>query len=229
MSSVTSETRAWICDFWIAQMEKKSLACYDTTLQPQALGEAVSAVREQLKATIKGEQRDRQQIDGYEWKINGSDAMLAAWLPSLADVGRNLYRALLPESQRKSSDDQGEKLKAALQSGAAIQINPIVGKVTIPWALLYERPVLIMPGETRICEKYSTAGSDCQQCESLTDPTVICPYAFWGYRYLIEQLPCWVGGELPEATGPTASNLEWKTIAPQSKCLAEVWSLAGPY
>ncbi len=177
---------------------EEELACYDTTLQPQALGEAVSAVREQLKAAIKGEERNGQQLDGYEWKINGSDAILAAWLPYLADAGRNLYRALLPESQRKSFEDQGEKLKAALQPGAAIQINPIVGKVTIPWALLYERPVLIIPGETRICEKYWTAGPNCPQCESLIDSTVICPSAFWGYRYAIEQLPCWVGSELPK-------------------------------
>ena len=173
------------------------LACYDTTLEPQALGTAVDAVRAKLKATVKGEQRNGQQVQGYEWKKTGSDAMLVDWLPYLANVGRNLYRALLPESQRKSLKDAGEKLQAALRLGTAIQVNPIAGRVTIPWCLLYERPVFIHSGENRICSRYWSDGPECVQCESRSDPAVICPSAFWGYRYAIEQLPCWVGNESP--------------------------------
>ena len=180
---------------------EEELATYDTTLEPQALGAAIAAVREKLKVTIRGEQRNSETVEGYEWKINGSDAMLGAWLPLLADVGRNLYRALLPQSQGDTGEDKGQKLRAAMQPGGAIQINPIVGKVTIPWALLYERKVLNIPGTTRVCNKYWQDGPTCPQCESLVDATVICPSGFWGYRYAIEQLPCWVSGELPTPLG----------------------------
>jgi CHAT domain len=173
------------------------LAFYDTILEPQALGEAVTAVREKLKATVQGEERKGKKIEGFEWKKEGLDPMLLDWLPYLANVGRTLYRALLPENQRRATDDAKEKLKAALRPGATIQINPIAGRVTIPWALLYERPVFINPGQNRICAKYGTDGPECLECESQSDPLVICPYAFWGYRYAIEQLPGWVGNELP--------------------------------
>ena len=176
---------------------EEELAYYDTTLEPQALGEVIAAVREQLKAAIDGEQRDGKTVGGYKWILDGSDELLKNWLPSLADTGRSLYRALLPESQR-GAVDEGGRLKAAMLPGAVVQINPIAGKVTIPWALLYERPVLLIEGQTRVCEKYVALGSDCPDCESLRDPTVICPFAFWGYRYAIEQLPCWVGNELPQ-------------------------------
>jgi hypothetical protein len=177
---------------------EEELAYYDTTLEPLSLGKAITAVRERLEAAIKGEVRDKQPIAGYEWILSGDDALLRNWLPYLADVGRSLYRKLLPESQRDSLQDRGERLKAALQPGAVIQINPIFGKVTIPWALLYERPVRLIPGQMSICEKYVEAGPDCPDCLSRQDPTVICPYAFWGFRYAIEQLPCWVGAELPQ-------------------------------
>jgi hypothetical protein len=177
---------------------EEELAYYDTMLQPQALGPAITAVRERLEAAIKGEVRTGQAVEGYEWKLSGNDTLLRNWLPYLADVGRSLYRILLPESQRGSLQDKGERLKAALQPGAVIQINPIVGKVTIPWTLLYERPVRLIPGQMRVCEKFVDAGPDCPNCESLQDPTVTCPYAFWGYRYAIEQLPGWVGTELPQ-------------------------------
>ena len=177
---------------------EEELAFYDTTLEPQALGKAVSAVRDRLKVTVTGEERNDKKIRGYDkWIVRGSDAMLLDWLPYLANVGRSLYRALLPESQRKSLNDAGEKLQAALRPGATIQINPIAGRVTIPWSLLYERPVFINPSQNRICSKYWTEGPECSQCESQSNPAVICPSAFWGYRYAIEQLPCWVGNELP--------------------------------
>lgn len=173
------------------------LAFYNTILGPQALGEAVTAVRERLKATVTGEVRRGKKIDGYEWKKQGSDAMLLDWLPYLAHAGRNLYRNLLPENRRRVPDDANEKLKAVLSPGAKIQINPIDGRLTIPWALLYERRVSLNPGHNRICTKYETEGPECLQCESQSDTTVICPSAFWGYRYAIEQLPCWVGNESP--------------------------------
>lgn len=174
---------------------ENQLAMYDTSLEAQALGAAVDGVREGLKTVVKGEKRNGTMVDGYEWKKIGSDAMLLEWLPYLADLGRTLYRKLLPSEQYKSLNDQGERLKAALRPGAAIQINPVAGKVTIPWSILYERNIFLH--QNRICSKYPNDGPECPECESRSNPAVVCPSGFWGYRYAIEQLPCWVSNESP--------------------------------
>jgi hypothetical protein len=170
----------------------KLLAYYDTHLQPQALGQAIDAVRKLLTLMATGEP------DGYRWKLRGDDALLNAWLPRLADSGRSLYRALLPENRGHVPDeDQGERLRLALQPGTVIQVNPVLGVVTIPWALLYERQVKYVEGRTRVCDRFATGKVDCAGCPSTDDPYIVCPSAFWGYRYAVEQLPCWVNSEMP--------------------------------
>ena len=174
---------------------ENQLAIYDTLLEPQALGAAVDGVREGLKTLVKGENRNGKRVDGYEWVKEGKDPMLLNWLPYLADLGRTLYRKLLPQEQHKSQSDQGERLKAALRPGAAIQINPVAGKVTIPWSILYERNIFLH--QNRLCSKYPNDGPECPECESRSNPAVVCPSGFWGYRYAIEQLPCWVSNESP--------------------------------
>jgi hypothetical protein len=178
---------------------EQKVAHYDTHLQPQALGKAIADMRQELKQTVIGRKEGQQPIEGYEWKLEGDDDLLNAWLPRLAVVGHRLYRTLLLETRGTPSEDaQGERLRAALQPGTVIQVNPVVGVVTIPWALFYERPVKYLPGKTRLCEGFADRGTDCPGCPSQGDPYVVCPYAFWGYRYAIEQLPCWVTGELPQ-------------------------------
>jgi hypothetical protein len=174
------------------------VAQYDNHLQPQAFGKAVSDVRRQLQLAITGI-KDGQPIEGYEWKLEADAAMLDIWLPRLANVGRNLYRTLLTQSGGQPPDqDQGERLKAALRPGAVIQVNPVLGMATIPWALLYERELKYLPGKTLVCKEFASHGPDCAGCPSANDSSIVCPYAFWGYRYAIEQIPCWVTGETPQ-------------------------------
>lgn len=170
----------------------QELAFYDTILQPAALGKAVAGVRKQLNLAAR---------EGYEWVDKGEMDLLNNWLPRFAQVGRYLYRAILPQNQgNPASDDQGEKLPATLEPGITIQVNPIIGQVTIPWALLYERNVKYESGKTRVCEYFLTSKEDCLTCPHADDDYIVCPYSFWGYRYAIEQLPCWVTGELPQPT-----------------------------
>jgi len=177
----------------------EELAYYDTRLQPEALGQAIAGVRKQLQLTVTGEVRDGETITGYQYVLDSDDALLNTWLPRLAHAGRYLYRALLPETRGHPPDeDQGERLRAALQPGVVIQVNPVLGVVTIPWALLYERELKLVDSRTRVCERFVTCGPDCADCPYVEDAYVVCPYAFWGYRYALEQLPCWVSGELPQ-------------------------------
>ncbi len=160
----------------------KELAFYDTTLQPAALGNAIAGIRQQLYLTLH---------DGYWGQVEGNMELLNTWLPKLADVGRELYRQLLPPNQGSLlADDQGEILQAILLPNTVIQVNPVLGKVTIPWALLYERKVKTSK-QNRVCDRFTEHDLDCTNCPNKNDPKFVCPHAFWGYRYSIEQLPCW--------------------------------------
>lgn len=162
--------------------DNKELAFYDTTLQPAALGNAIAGIRQQLYLTLH---------DGYWGQVEGNMELLNTWLPKLADVGRELYRQLLPPNQSSLlADDQGEILQAILLPNTVIQVNPVLGKVTIPWALLYERKVKTSK-QNRVCDRFTEHDLDCTNCPNKNDPKFVCPHAFWGYRYSIEQLPCW--------------------------------------
>ncbi|RUT03941.1 hypothetical protein DSM106972_048550 [Dulcicalothrix desertica PCC 7102] len=155
----------------------KEIAFYDTSLQPTALGNVITAIRHQLHLTIH---------NGYWGQAEGSIEQLNTWLPSLANTGRELYRLLLQQDQ--------ETLKAALTPDTVIQVNPVLGKVTIPWALLYERKILTRK-ENPVCARFTEHDLDCTNCPNKNDPKYICPNAFWGYRYSIEQLPCWTSNK----------------------------------
>ncbi len=191
--NVELDTRDGSIDFRFLDRTQgdRELAFYDTTLQPGALGEAIAAVRQQLTLMASNDK-------GYKWKTQGDLELLNTWLPKLADAGRLLYRAILPENKGNTlGEDQGETLRAALQVNTVIQVNPILGKVTIPWALLYERKIRYSQ-RVRVCEQFIEHDTDCTGCPFKDNSKVVCPHAFWGYRYAIEQLPAWTNSELPQ-------------------------------
>jgi hypothetical protein len=159
---------------------------YHSRVEAQNLQTSIDVAREQLgKAAL-----------AYKNNLDGKDDQYNKWLPWLAHLGRNLYRALLPPNPANSSgEDRGEGLKAILKPGAVIQVNPVVGKTTLPWALLYERLVSYDPNTTRVCDHFADHDLDCSGCPNAANSYRVCPYRFWGYRYSIEQLPCWTNQE----------------------------------
>jgi hypothetical protein len=50
-----------------------------------------------------------------------------------------------------------------------------------------------VPGLTRVCEE-ALQGRVCTDCPNANDAYVVCPSAFWGFRYAIEQIPGWTDG-----------------------------------
>ncbi|MFW9259082.1 CHAT domain-containing protein [Nostoc sp. CALU 546] len=173
----------------------QELVSYSTNLQ-SGLGNAIARVRQKLHSMAATK-------EGYQFKTQGDMKLLNTWLPQLADAGRYLYRSLLPENKgRTLGEDNGEKLRAALKPDSVIQVNPInpilgLGKATIPWALLYERKVMTSK-EVHVCEDFLHHDIDCTDCPFKDNYKVVCPHAFWGYRYAIEQLPAWTSGELSQ-------------------------------
>ncbi|MBW4617270.1 MAG: CHAT domain-containing protein [Desmonostoc vinosum HA7617-LM4] len=174
----------------------QELVTYSTNLQ-SGLGNAIARVRQKLHSMSATK-------EGYQFKTQGDMQLLNTWLPQLADAGRSLYRLLLPENKASLplGEDRGEKLRAALKPDSVIQVNPMkpilgLGKVTIPWALLYERQVKTSK-EIHVCEEFLNHDIDCTGCPFQDNYKFVCPHAFWGYRYAIEQLPAWTSGELPQ-------------------------------
>ncbi len=169
---------------------EQQVAAFDTHLQPEALGQAVTDLRAQLLAAVTGE----GERFGYQWIVEGDDDLLDLWLPKWALVGHRLYRVL---TGRGGEDGEREALQARLHPDDVIQVNPVVGVATLPWALLYERPIKYVPERTRVCRDFAGCGGDHTACGADESSDLVCPYAFWGYRHTIEQLPCWITGELP--------------------------------
>ncbi|MBD2208103.1 CHAT domain-containing protein [Calothrix sp. FACHB-1219] len=168
----------------------QELVSYSTNLQ-SGLGSAIARMRQKLHL----------MATAYQFKTQGDITLLNTWLPQLADAGRYLYRSLLPENKGSLTlgEDKGEKLRAALKPDSVIQVNPInpmvgLGKSTIPWALLYERKVMTSKG-VHVCEEFLNHDIDCTGCSFKENYKVVCPHAFWGYRYAIEQLPAWTSEE----------------------------------
>ncbi len=173
----------------------QKLVSYSTNLQ-SGLGNAIARVRQKWHSMAATK-------EGYQFKTQGDMKLLNTWLPQLADAGHSLYRALLPENKGLTlGEDSGEKLRAALKPDSVIQVNPInpilgLGKSTIPWALLYERKVMTSK-EVHVCEEFLNHDIDCTGCPFKDNYKFVCPHAFWGYRYAIEQLPAWTSGELSQ-------------------------------
>ncbi|MBD2198394.1 MULTISPECIES: CHAT domain-containing protein [Calothrix] len=181
----------------------QELVSYSTNLQ-SGLGNAIARVRQKLHSMAATK-------EGYQFKTQGDMTLLNAWLPQLADAGRYLYRLLIPENKSLTlGDDQGEKLRAALKPDSVIQINPInpilgLGKATIPWGLLYERKIMPPVKQLHVCEEFPHRDVDCTGCPLKDNYKVVCPHAFWGYRYAIEQLPAWTSNE-----GLQTPSLVWQ-------------------
>ena len=87
-----------------------------------------------------------------------------------------------------------------------IQVAPLSPQLGVPWELLYERKAeSYREGRTKLCSTFLKHGPAPEDCPGLGDPSVVCPHGFWGYRYIIEQLPCRVDphAALPDAPLPT--------------------------
>ncbi len=182
----------------------KELAYYKNTLTETALKKLIENIRNTLFYTINGKNQGNQKIKGYEWILDGNNQQIADnnnqslldyWLLEIARVGYSLYLELLSpqngDSETLNTTVDNEKSKTALKPDAVIQVNPILGAVTIPWAIVYERNLISLPGMNHVCNQFDNHDCNCSGCPNTDNPFIVCPHAFWGYRYSIEQLPCW--------------------------------------
>jgi hypothetical protein len=176
------------------------LAFRTTTLQEANLTRLLDTLRAQLKQLM---------VSYAKAGTSGPDtATYTRRLAKLGQYGRSLYRAILPGYQADDwQTESGQWLQAALRPGAVIQIAPLTTGLSMPWEMLYERPLHSYdPDQTRICPAYSDHGPLATDCPHHDDGHVLCPHGFWGYRYIIEQLP---GRLTPGQPPPTRTLPQW--------------------
>jgi hypothetical protein len=107
-------------------------------------------------------------------------------LLDLAELGQMLY-------QRVFGTDEGKRIAAQIHDIERNEREPLVVQIArlsldaaFPWAVLYDRPLHYNPRHNAICQEFLD-GDDCSKNCSVNDENVVCPYGFWGFRYVIEQ------------------------------------------
>ncbi|MBN1933971.1 MAG: CHAT domain-containing protein, partial [Anaerolineae bacterium] len=159
----------------------------------QLIGKAFEEYREVLYSScyieLKNAAGKVERVD-YLYDANAHTPLnnntFTEGLKTLAEDGQMLYQHLF--------GDQCETLGKTLQSLEQGQDSPLVLQIarlnldmTFPWAMLYDRPFRFHPGRNRVCEHFVN-GEGCRaNCPHKDDPYIVCPYGFWGFRYIIEQ------------------------------------------
>ncbi|MGN7612297.1 hypothetical protein ACQZV8_09455 [Magnetococcales bacterium HHB-1] len=160
----------------------------------ESFNHQISYMREALQE-LASDQQYREYLHKKDNK-----AFFLQKLPDIARLGSNLCRMLLPGYLQ---DDLSHTLHRSKET-ATIQVNPLLehAPATVPWNLVYMRPFqYILGGSEQSCDlfdaeecplAYDLSGDE-ENCPHKDNFQVACPYAFLGFRYVIEQVPSWVG------------------------------------
>jgi hypothetical protein len=137
-------------------------------------------------------------MDAYRGGIGGSAEQLRRALGPLAQAGRSLYLALVGGVTEEGAMLDEDAPQILLDAGTIIQIAPLSPQLGIPWEVAYERPCQSYDeGETKLCDRFAAHGPAPSDCPYHEDPKVVCPWGFWGFRHIVEQIPCRVPAHQP--------------------------------
>jgi serine/threonine protein kinase len=147
-------------------------------------------------------------------------------LATLARAGAALHEAIFGTGAVPTAEERAEVeslrrgLQKTLQREQVIQVSRLKHMEDIwPWSVVYD--LLIDPRDVEdVClaflgpdgrsRPYSVGAQSCSHLDrrtGLNDPTVVCPYGFWGFKHVIEQ-PTQPGGKQAFADLVVAINLE---------------------
>lgn len=108
-------------------------------------------------------------------------------LLQLAELGQMLYDRVLGTENGQRVARQLREIEQTQQGPLVLQIARLSLDATFPWAVLYDRPLRFNPGRNVVCERFADEVTCGQDCPHVDDDNVVCPYGFWGFRYVIEQ------------------------------------------
>ena len=129
-----------------------------------------------------------QMMEDYGGYVGWDLDLMEYSLAVLAEGGYAFYLTLFPTLANPQS--AGHSLSLDLTPGQVIQVARLSTHLSVPWEVLYERRIeSFEEGRIKLCRTFRTHGPEPEACPAADDPTIVCPHGFWGYRYIIEQLP----------------------------------------
>jgi hypothetical protein len=145
-----------------------------------------------LNTLLDNTRKAMQDVTGaYKVTVGGSLEDLRVSLWQLATEGFEFYRALLPWHYDPDGEGPGmSPIELGLQYGQTIQVAPLSNLAGVPWELLYDRRIEKYRKDSdrvQLCPEFMTHQPG--ECPNADNPRIVCPYGFWGFRYIIEQLP----------------------------------------
>jgi len=124
----------------------------------------------------------------------------------LAELGQVLYERVFGEGRGREVADRLRALGRPGGQPLVVQIARLDLDAGLPWAVLYDRPLHYHPTRNVVCQRF-VGGAGCQVgCPYLEDVNVICPYGFWGLRYIVEQPLLPSGVQAPVVTRLRAAS-----------------------
>jgi hypothetical protein len=190
------------------QKQDDRFCLYYYNHEQEALGMERSELGEANLQTLLNNSRKalKKVVADYRGRIGGSQRELRLSLWRLASEGFQLFRKLLPVQYDPTTAGPGAvPVALGLTAGDVIQVAPLSRKAGLPWELLYDRRVDRFrehkPDRVALCDQFLSHGPD--DCPNRDNAKVVCPYGFWGFRYIVEQLP----NRIPFDQPPPAADL----------------------
>ncbi len=105
----------------------------------------------------------------------------------LAELGQMLYERVFGQEKGHAIAQRLHEIERAQVGPLVVQIARLNLDTVFPWAVLYDRPLYYHPGRNVVCQRFQNEERCRTGCPHAEDPHVICPYGFWGFRYIVEQ------------------------------------------
>jgi hypothetical protein len=156
-------------------------------LNPAFLARSLARYRELLgNATMVGS--GQAQKYGYRPDMMPRDpSIFDQSIKSLAELGQMLYYRIFGEQAGREIAERLYDIELSQPGPMVVQIARLNLDLIFPWDVLYDRPLFYHPQRNVVCREFMSNEQCRTACPHAQDRNVICPYGFWGYRYIIEQ------------------------------------------
>ncbi|MBN1582313.1 MAG: CHAT domain-containing protein [Anaerolineae bacterium] len=156
-------------------------------LNPVFLANALARYRQLLEeASIA--KSDQIVTYLYQDDLTPADpAVFDRSIQSLAELGQMLYYRVFGESNGREIARQLHSIEQSQTGPMIVQIARLNLDLPFPWDIVYDRPLFYRPRHNTVCHEFINDPHCRETCPHIKDTNIICPYGFWGFRYIIEQ------------------------------------------
>ncbi|MFL7810092.1 MAG: CHAT domain-containing protein [Anaerolineae bacterium] len=159
----------------------------ELAIHPSLISGALARYRELLlNACLEDPQSARPEYRYREDHAPHDPRAFEQALVDLAELGQMLYERVFGVAEGWQVAERLREIERAQEGPLVVQIARLSLDATFPWAVLYDRPLRYNPRRNGVCARF--VEGDCRaNCPYDRDPNVVCPFGFWGFRYIIEQ------------------------------------------